>query len=158
VLVFAFLDQPDGKGAGSVGSLKWVLIAVLLGGGVHVWHHHQRVLVERDLASVADSNGFVPIATAQAGASNVAIVLAALNCPSAQARRADALAEQLTRLNVPNQRANSYYASITSRDQMPLVNRTNEVLGGEIPIVIINGRAKANPTVEEVRAEYSAGN
>jgi hypothetical protein len=88
----------------------------------------------------------------------VAIVLAALNCPSAQARRADALATQLTRLGIANQRANSYFASITSRDQMPLVERTNAVLGGDIPIVIINGRAKANPTVEEVQSEYSTGN
>ena len=143
-------------GSGSVGTLKWMVIAVLLGGGVHIWHHHQRTLVERDLASVADDNGFVPIATAPGSARNVAIVLAALNCPSAQAQRADALAAQLTRLGVANQRASSYYASITSRDQMPLVNRTNEVLGGEIPIVILNGRAKANPTVEEVQAEYSA--
>lgn len=138
-------------------SIKWVLIAVLIGGGVHVWHRHQRAIVERELASVADSNGFVPIATASGSAPNVAIILAALNCPSAQAQRADSLAAQLTRLGVPNQRANNYYASITSRDQMPLVNRTSAVLGGEIPIVIINGRAKANPTVEEVQAEYSAG-
>lgn len=139
-----------------MGSIKWVLFAVLIGVGVHVWHHHQRAVVERELASVADSNGFIPIVTAPGSARNVAIVLAALNCPSAQAQRADALAAELTRLGLANQRANNYSASISSRDQMPLLNHTNAVLGGEIPIVIINGRAKANPTAEEVRAEYSA--
>jgi len=141
-----------------VGSIKWVLFAVLIGASVQIWHHHQRAVVERDLAAVADSNGFVPIAIAPGSAPNVAIVLAALNCPSAQAQRADALAAQLTRLGVANRRANNYFASINSRDQMPLLNRTNVVLGGEIPIVIINGRAKSNPTVEEVQAEYSAAN
>ncbi len=141
-----------------MGSIKWVLAAVLIGGSVHIWHHHQRAVVERELASVADSNGFVPIVTAAGSARNVAIVLAALNCPSAQAQRADALSAQLTRLGIANQRANNYFASINSRDQMPLLNHTNAVLGGEIPIVIINGRAKANPTVEEVQAEYSAAN
>ena len=60
-----------------MGSLKWALTAVLLGGCVHVWHHHQRAIVERDLASVADSNGFVPIVTAPDSARNAAIVLAA---------------------------------------------------------------------------------
>lgn len=145
-------------GASRVGSIRWVLIALALGGGVRLWHHHQRAAVERDLAAVADSNGFVPIATAAGSAPNVAVVLAALNCPSAQAQRADAMAAQLTRLGLANQRANTYFASISSREQMPLLNRTNAVLGGEIPIVIINGRAKANPTVEEVRAEYSAAN
>jgi hypothetical protein len=158
VLVFHDVGQPGGKGAGSVGSIKWVLIVVMIGCGVQVWHHHQRAVAERELAAVADSNGFVPIVTAPGSAHNVAIVLAALNCPSAQAQRADALAAQLTRLGVANQRANNYFASINSRDQMPLLNRTNTVLGGEIPIVIINGRAKANPTAEEVQAEYSAAN
>jgi hypothetical protein len=28
------------------------------------------------------------------------------------------------------------------------------VLNGEIPVVIINGMAKANPTVDEVASEY----
>jgi hypothetical protein len=28
------------------------------------------------------------------------------------------------------------------------------VLSGEIPVVIVNGRAKANPTVDEVTSEY----
>ena len=37
---------------------------------------------------------------------------------------------------------------------MPLLTRTNAVLGGEVPIVIINGMAKANPTVEEVALEF----
>jgi hypothetical protein len=158
VLAFPFIGQTGGQGAGSVGSIKWVLIAALIWGGVQVWHHHQRAVIERDLASVADSNGFVPVVIAAGSAHNVAIVLAALNCPSAQAQRADALSAELTRLGLANQRANNYFASINSRDQMPLLNRTNEVLGGEIPIVIINGRAKANPSAEEVQAEYSADN
>jgi hypothetical protein len=41
---------------------------------------------------------------------------------------------------------------------MPMLVRTNAVLSGEIPIVIINGMAKANPTVDEVVAEYRHGN
>jgi uncharacterized protein HemX len=142
---------------GHVTRIKLALIAVMLVAGVHLWHQHQRAVINRELAAVADSNGFVPIATASGSARNVAVVLAALNCPSAQAQRADSLAAELTRLGLANQRANNYYASINSRDQIPLLNRTNTVLGGEIPIVIINGRAKANPTIEEVRAEYSAG-
>jgi hypothetical protein len=30
-------------------------------------------------------------------------------------------------------------------------------MGGEIPIVIINGMAKANPTVDEVASEFRLG-
>jgi hypothetical protein len=37
---------------------------------------------------------------------------------------------------------------------MLLLRRTNAVLGGEVPIVIINGMAKANPAAVEVALEF----
>jgi hypothetical protein len=40
------------------------------------------------------------------------------------------------------------------QDQMSLALRTNAVMGGEIPIVLINGLAKANPSADEVAVEY----
>jgi hypothetical protein len=39
-------------------------------------------------------------------------------------------------------------------DSQPLMSRTNAVLSGKAPIVVIDGMAKANPTVSEVAAEY----
>jgi len=38
-----------------------------------------------------------------------------------------------------------------------LLQRTSVVMGGEIPVVIINGMAKANPTVDEVTSEFRRG-
>jgi hypothetical protein len=57
-------------------------------------------------------------------------------------------------MGIPVRRSNSYSATITDPAQMPLLTRTNAVLGGEVPIVIINGMAKANPTAEEVALEF----
>jgi hypothetical protein len=57
----------------------------------------------------------------------------------------------------PIGRSNSYSATIHDRNLLPLLTRTNQVLGVEIPIVIINGMAKANPTVDEVTAEFRGG-
>lgn len=37
---------------------------------------------------------------------------------------------------------------------LELINSWNRVKEGPEPIVVINGKAKANPTVEEVVAEY----
>ncbi|HEY6458364.1 MAG TPA: hypothetical protein VIY90_24050 [Steroidobacteraceae bacterium] len=128
---------------------KWLLLAAVVGVGVYLWHAHGRAVSQRDLAASADSNGFVPVATP-----GTVLILAALNCPLAPARRAAAMAQQLTQLGIPNRRTNSYSATITSRDQMPLLARTNAVLTGEIPIVIVDGMARANPTVDEVAAEY----
>ena len=71
--------------------------------------------------------------------------------------RADTMAEQLEKMGIPVTRSNSYSATIHDRNPMPLLTRTNQVLGGEIPIVIINGMAKANPTVDEVTAEFWRG-
>lgn len=133
---------------------KWLLVAAGIAGTVHLWHGHQRAVIDHELSVSADSSGFVPVATPADATPDEAIILAALNCPSAQAKRADAMAMQLGQMGIPNRRTNSYVVSNITREQMPLLKRTNAVLSGEIPIVIINGMAKANPSVDEVVAEY----
>jgi hypothetical protein len=47
-----------------------------------------------------------------------------------------------------------YSVANLKQDQMPLALRTNAVMGGEIPIVLVNGLAKANPSIDEVAVEY----
>ncbi len=37
-----------------------------------------------------------------------------------------------------------------------MIEQTSAVLSGEIPVVIVNGRAKANPSAEDVVAECDA--
>jgi hypothetical protein len=110
---------------------KLFLITALAGtGGVHLWHVHARSVIDRELLAAGDSNGFVAVVTTPDSPADTAVILAPLNCPSAQAKRADAMATQLSQMGV---------------------------LGGESPIVIINGMAKANPTVDEVAAEFRRG-
>ncbi len=136
---------------------KWLVIAATIGGAVHLWQMHQRSAIARDLSTSADDNGFVPVAVSDDATAGTALILAAQHCPSAQARRADALAAKLSQMGIPNRRSSTYMISHVTRQQMPMLKRTNQVLGGEIPIVIINGMAKANPTADEVVAEYRRG-
>lgn len=136
---------------------KTLVILAMVGAAVHLWHGRERSAIARDLSASTDGNGFVPIATADGATSGSVLILAAQHCPSAQARRADALAAQLTQLGIPNRRASAYVISHVTPGQTSLLRRTNEVLTGEIPIVIIDGMAKANPSVEEVAAEYRHG-
>ena len=137
---------------------RLLLITALAGaGGVHLWHVHERSVIDRELLASADSNGFVSVVMAAGASPDTVVVLARLNGPSAQAKRADAMATQLSQVGIPIRRSNNYLATIHDRDQMPLLTRTNAVLGGEIPIVIINGMAKANPTVDEVTSEFRRG-
>ena len=136
---------------------KWVLAAAAFGGGAHVWQVHQHTVQMSKLQAVADSYGFVPVLVANGAPQNTAVILAALNCPSAQAKRADAMASRLSELGIPNTRANNYMVGNVTRDQSALIEQTSAVLGGEIPVVIVNGRAKANPSVEDVVSELRRG-
>ena len=133
---------------------KWFLAAVVLVGAVHAWHVHQRSVIDRELSLSADSNGFVPVIMPDGAPPDTVLILAALNCPSAQAQRANAMAKQLSEMGIPAQRTNHYSAANLTQDQMSLMAHTNAVLSGEIPIVLLNGVAKANPSVDEVAAEY----
>jgi len=134
---------------------RWLLIGVLASiGAYQLWMSHERTVAERNLLPFQDTNGFVPVQTPAGMLPDKVIILAALNCPSAAAQRADRMARSLTALGIPNSRANHYSASITDREQLPLLQRTSVVLGGEIPVVIVNGMAKANPTVDEVASEF----
>ncbi len=137
---------------------RWILIAILSVGAVYqLWSSHERTVAERGLLAFQDTNGFVPVQTPPGTPPDKVIILAALNCPSAAAQRADAMAKRLTEMGIPNTRANHFSASITDREQLPLLQRTSVVMGGEIPVVIVNGMAKANPTVDEVASEFRLG-
>jgi hypothetical protein len=137
---------------------RWLLIAALsVGAAYQLWMSHERTVAARSLLPYQDTNGFVPVQTPAGTLPDKVIILAALNCPSVAAKRADTMAQRLTELGIPNTRANHFSASINDREQLPLLQRTSIVLGGEIPIVIINGMAKANPSVDEVASEYRRG-
>lgn len=110
-----------------------------------------------DLASAEKSvNGFVSAAMPDGVGENTVVILAPVNCPSDAAQRADALAAELTRMGIPNVRSSSYAANIN--DPTPAQEKSLklavEVLNGPIPAVFLNGKAKANPLLSEVVAEY----
>lgn len=136
---------------------KWVIALAVAAGGAQAWQVHQHSVATAKLRAAADSNGFVPVLVASGTPKNTAVILAALNCPSAQAKRADAMASRLSELGIPNFRSSSYGVGGVTRDQAALIEQTSAVLGGEIPVVIVNGMAKANPTIDEVVAEYRRG-
>lgn len=134
---------------------KWFLVAVLtIAGAVHLWHVHARSVIDRELAAAADSNGFVPVLMPDGAPPDTVLIFAALNCPAKPAQRANAMATQLQKMGIPIQRMDHYSVANLKQDQMPLALRTNAVMGGELPVVLVNGLAKANPSVDEVAVEY----
>ena len=104
---------------------KWLLIAVLLGAAPQLWKMHERSVVDRTLLPLQDTNGFVPVQTPTGVEPNSVLILAALNCPSAAAKRADTMAKQLSDMHIPNSRANNYSLAVTNREQLPLLQQTS---------------------------------
>jgi hypothetical protein len=105
--------------------------------------------------AVVSPNGFVRMPPMADGNAGQVVVFAPENCPSEKAQQADDLARQLASRNIPTVRAHD--VTFTSSDPDPRIGvRLDSVMKGELPIVFVNGRGKANPTIEQVIAEYGA--
>jgi len=80
------------------------------------------------------------------------IIFAPANCPSDVARRADEMAQYLDAQGIDYKLASAAeFGDLASREE---AERVMSVMNGPIPVVFVNGRARANPTPEEVEAEY----
>ena len=99
-------------------------------------------------------NGFVALPLPSGVSDADLVIFAPANCPKAAGRRADLLEEELDRLGIRHKRSQrADFAGLEPGD-VPLVQ---SVMNGELPIVFVSGRAKANPSPDEVAAEYAAG-
>ena len=140
--------------------LKLVLAVAVLGYGYHAWHVHKNgdaTLATTSARSAPGSSGFMPVAMPEGSSRNTVLILAPINCPSSDAKRADVLAESLTRRGIPNIRSSSYSLRIANPSEAEQANmkRAGDVLGGGIPAVFVNGMGKSNPSIDEVAAEYA---
>jgi len=126
--------------------------AAVAGVADYGWPGHQ---ISRATAALADGNGFIPAQMPDGAARDSVLILAPLNCPHDGAKRADAMAQRLRELGIPAVRSNNYSVTRVTRDNAAGVNRAVEVMNTNlVPVVFVNGRAKANPTADEVAAEY----
>lgn len=98
---------------------------------------------------------FVEIPLPDGQRSDGVVIFAPANCPSAAAQRADALARHLDKAGIPYRRSQSAeFGNLKSQEE---ADRIKAVMGGEIPVVFVRARARANPSGEDVVAEYRAG-
>jgi hypothetical protein len=131
--------------------IKLVLLLAAAGLAYQYWSTQQST----NGPAVVSPNGFVAMPTLAGGDPKQVVVFAPENCPSEKAQQADDLARQLSARNIPTLR--SHDVTFSSSDPDPRIGvRLDSVMKGELPIVFVNGRGKANPTLEEVLAEYGA--
>jgi hypothetical protein len=103
----------------------------------------------------SSAHGFVemPLPDGQSGSG--VVIFAPVDCPSDAAQRAEALAQHLSAQGVPYVRSqNANFGSLSSQEE---ANRVMSVMQGGIPVVFVRTRAKANPSPDDVVAEYRAG-
>ena len=128
---------------------KLLLVVAVAGGGYHYWKTHSVAL---DLAAATSESGFVSIPVPDGMSPHGVVVFAPENCPSDAAQRAYALVSDLGSRGVPVTRADA--ASFDNLPDAATAERIQTVMNGQVPIVFVNGKAKANPSLEEVVAEY----
>ena len=131
--------------------IKFILLLALGGMVFHYWQDHNAEQ-QTDVNYISE-NGFITIPKPANFQADSVIVLAAKNCSKAAAKRADLLVEELQRNDIPYTRA--HRVDFSGFDPS-LKNRLDSVLRGELPIVLFDGRGKANPTLSEVVAEYNS--
>jgi len=97
------------------------------------------------------AQGFFLLSAAEASNSRV-VVMTPPNCPSADARRARALVEQLEQAGVPVETRDHISAEFTDPAEAERVNQ--HMSSAPMPLVIVRGWAKGAPTLDQVIAQY----
>ena len=134
---------------------KFLILLGFIGAFFYFWQQHKAQSEIKAAIKTSDinRNGFISIPTPSNLNANTVIVLAAENCPKEDAKRADKLATELGSHDIPFTRAHSANFQLMNPDPL-VVKRIDILMNGALPIVFVSGRAKNNPTLDEVLWEY----
>lgn len=145
-----------------------IILFIVLGVAVAFWWNGQRTAVKKapenspqqDYAAKNEGPaGFVPVVMPRDAKPDTVLILAPIKCSSSASKRADALAKDLTRLNIPNERSGT--CSLDMKDQSPeeqaKMESAMKIMNGEPPVVFVNGMGMSNPSLDMVVAAYRKG-
>jgi hypothetical protein len=136
--------------------IKLLVVLSILGGAYHYWTKNSPAeAFEASADSGSGDYGFVALPPVAGASSNTVLVIAAQNCPHEDAQRADSLADGISGNGIRVVRAQDVSFEFASTDSS-MTERIMNIMNGPLPIVIVNGRAKSNPSLDEVIAEYKA--
>lgn len=134
--------------------MRLLLILMLVCGayGAHqLWQKR-----EAARAAAFDATGFVAVEMPSGMQRNTVFVLAPPNCPSDQAKRAEALIRDLGNAGIPVKRESGIAFDIENPtdEQMRDIDRAIAVFKRGAPVVYVNGLAMSNPSTEQTIAAY----
>lgn len=125
---------------------KYLFIFAILFGGYQSWQKHQAEVI------IENNNEFISLPQPINTSKSQVLILAPRNCSSSEAKQAKALAAKLRQKNISYQELDT--VSFDASSDPKAINRLNQVMNGTIPIVFVGGKGKANPSIDEVLAEY----
>ena len=107
-------------------------------------------------AAAFDTTTFVPVHMPSGMQRNTVFVLAPPNCPSDQAKRAEALIRELGNAGIPVKHESGIAFDIENPtdEQMRDIDRAIAVFKRGAPVVYVNGLAMSNPSTEQTIAAY----
>jgi hypothetical protein len=152
-----------------------IVLVLVMAWGYHVWRKDtppQRA-AQREFSQDVSENGFVALPEKLVDNPGI-VIIAPLNCTSAQAKKADQLANTLRGMNIPVTRSQminwtSETSSFSSREEAEahmkeIQNKAKEVkkVMGQVmnqppPLVFVNYRFKSDPDLTDVLNEYRRG-
>jgi hypothetical protein len=136
-----------------MGLFKVLVCIALAYGGYKYWTEHRMSQAVQAQVQAAGVTGFVPLPTPEGQNTRSVIVFAPANCPEDAGQRADELMRRLADKGIPAVRSSSANFNFTNPDATVMA-QVQRVMGGEQPIVFVNGTGKANPSFDDVVAQY----
>ena len=133
--------------------LLWILLFVAAMGGAYHWWQGRSA---DSIGASPGPNGFVSVEMPGGAAKNTVLILAPPNCPSDEAKRAAALADELIRNGIPvaTDSSMSFDIANPTAEQEAGVTRAVAVFNEGAPAVFVNGMGMSNPTASQTIAEY----
>ena len=147
--------------------MKTAFFLLCIGAGIYELHGYlvQRKAQEEYAAFVASEprnrpasrSGFIDAVQPDGTSPYVVTVLMPVGCPLEAGRRGRALIDKLKAANIPVTASSTARTTVKAHTKAEFdakMERVNRVMTGETPVVFFKGRAKNNPTFEDVLAEY----
>jgi hypothetical protein len=145
------------KGSNQISVLIGLAIAAqaaIIGAVVYVKSTSRTAMVSQTAA--ANQTGFVKTIMPSGAIANEVLIVGP-NCDRPEGLRTKALADSLAKLKIPYRQTSSISLnsdSMGSDDVFADISQMDQLMAGDSPVVFINAKGKANPTIDEVLAEY----
>ena len=133
------------------GLIKIILFLVALGYGAQ----YVKDYYVDGLAETKGPGGFVPVPSAQGVKADAVTIVTAPTATEIAAARGEAIAKALSEKGIPVLRAQQVNFAGAGGDSV-LSARAMLIMTGEQPVVLVRGKAKSNPTLDEVLLEFRA--